>query len=183
MNDSSHTRAPVVVIGVGNPLRGDDGVGLAVAEELAALGDSDRHEHLRGDIIEVVESDGEPTRLLELWRDRRLAIVVDAVVTGTTTPGTLHVIDATTETLPRPPGGQSSHHAGLADAVTLGRTLGRMPDALTVAGVEPDDMTLGRTLSPPVLAAVSPLALRVSDMIASTMVALFPSTLEESQCT
>jgi len=182
VNDTSHARAPAVVIGVGNSLRGDDGVGLAVTEALAALANSDRHEHLRGDTVEVVASDGEPTRLLELWRDRRLAIVIDAVVTGTT-PGTLHVIDAATETLPRPLRGQSSHHAGLAEAVTLGRTLERMPDALTVAGVEPGDMKLGRTLSPAVLAAVPPLALRVSDMIASTMVALFPSTLEESQCT
>ncbi|MBN8636246.1 MAG: hydrogenase maturation protease, partial [Anaerolineae bacterium] len=59
-----------LIIGVGNPQRGDDGVGLAAARLVrAALPDAD-----------VRESAGDPADLIELWT--------------TTTAPTVYVIDA-----------------------------------------------------------------------------------------
>ncbi len=129
--------APVVVIGVGNPWRGDDGVGAAVAREVAArLGRRDPRPE-----VEVVEVDGEPARLVELWADRDLAVVVDAVVSGAA-PGTVLRGDAThrggPDLGPAPTRSRvgGSHAVGIADAVALGRALGRLPARLVAVGVE-----------------------------------------------
>ncbi|GGO16682.1 hypothetical protein GCM10010116_33670 [Microbispora rosea subsp. aerata] len=48
----------------------------------------------------------------------------------------------------------ASHALGLADAVALGRALGRLPGELLVVGVEGADFTPGAPMTPPVLAAV-----------------------------
>jgi hydrogenase maturation protease len=130
--------APVVVIGVGNPWRGDDGVGVAVAREVA-----DRLRRLTATgpgaepraVVEVAEVDGEPARLLELWAGRDLAVVVDAVVSGAA-PGTLHVGGPDLGPAPGRARVGGSHAVGIADAVALGRALGRLPTRLVTVGVE-----------------------------------------------
>lgn len=144
------TRA-VVVIALGNPLRGDDGVGPAVAARLveAALPDTD-----------VVIVGGEATALIEAWQDRRLAILVDAVTTGAP-PGTIHELLAGEDPLPDGRGRLETHSVGLAEGMALARALDRLPDELRVIGVEPADMTLGADLSPPVVAAIPELVERI----------------------
>jgi hydrogenase maturation protease len=142
--------APVVVIGVGNPWRGDDGVGAAVARAVAArLGRCDPRPE-----VDVVEVDGEPARLLELWADRGLAVVVDAVVSGAA-PGTVHR-GAVLGLAPSRAAAGGSHAVGIADAVALGRALGRMPARLVTVGVEGAgfDHVDHLTLDPRVAAAV-----------------------------
>ena len=71
----------VVVIGVGNEYRADDGAGPVV---LGMLRDA-----VPGG-VPLVPSDGEPTRLLEAWTGAATAIVIDAVAGGDAPPGTLH---------------------------------------------------------------------------------------------
>ena len=63
-------RQSVVVIGIGNPLRRDDGIGPVALDALRQLS-------LAG--CDIVELDGETTRVIDEWRDRAMAIVVDAV--------------------------------------------------------------------------------------------------------
>ncbi len=140
------SRAPTVVIGVGNPDRGDDGVGPAVLARLRAAG-------LGGDDVELLAMRGEATSLLEVWRGRRSVIVVDAVVCGQS-PGTVLRIDLRREPLPDAAARASSHGAGLAEAVALGRAVGALPGRLVVVGVEPASVRLGDGLSPAVEAAV-----------------------------
>jgi hydrogenase maturation protease len=130
-----------VVIGLGSDLRGDDSAGLEVARRLrGALPPS----------VVVMESSGDPAALVEAWSGAALAIVVDAVRSGAP-PGTVH-LPAEPPALSRQPSG--SHALGLADAVELGRALGRLPDELVVVGIEGGDFTPGAPMTPPVLAAV-----------------------------
>lgn len=136
-------RAPIVVIGLGNPMRSDDGVGPAVIERLSDL----QHE-----LVAPIVVDGEATRLLELWAGRALAVVVDAVISGAP-PGTVHRADGPGH-LGRRGRPASSHAAGIAEAVALGQVLDRMPDRLVVYGVEAGDVALGPALSPPVESAL-----------------------------
>jgi hydrogenase maturation protease len=134
----------VIVIGIGNPWRHDDGAGwVAVDVAEASLG---------ADAAVVVRSDGEPARLIDAWADADLAVVVDAVHTGAP-PGTIHkleAVDAMTPTLPP----ASSHGLGLGDAVRLGRAVGQLPRRLVVFGIEAADTSAGRGLSPAVAGAV-----------------------------
>jgi hydrogenase maturation protease len=134
----------VVVIGVGNPYRRDDGVGPTVIERLRQRG-------LAG--VTLAESDGEPTRLLDLWEGADLAIVVDAVRTDARRPGTIH-----RRSLHHPSvggsGSASSHVMELGDSVALAAALDRLPGALLLLAVEVADASPGVGLSREVEASV-----------------------------
>jgi hydrogenase maturation protease len=145
-------RQPIVIIAIGNTLRRDDGVGPLVL-------DACRYEPIPG--CDLVELDGDSTRVIEAWRDRDLAIVVDAVCTGSEA-GTVH--DLTIDELADVQAAAtatSSHFAGLAEALALGRTLDRLPGTLRVLGIEPGDLKHGFGLSPAVAASMEDLEARV----------------------
>ena len=151
-----------VVLGVGNPWRGDDGVGAAVARAVAER--LDRLDGPGGTCsagVEVVEVDGEPARLVEAWAGRPLAVVVDAVVSGAE-PGTVHRVVVVGEgasggDLGTAPATGGSHALGAGEAVRLGRALDRLPRRLVVLGVEGSafDHTADVALQPAVAAAVA----------------------------
>ena len=140
-------RGRVVVIGVGNPFRGDDGAGIEVARLL------------RGRLpngVEVVERDGEPAGLLDAWRDARLAYVIDAVRSDGPA-GQIHrvQIDRTADTtVPASPRRDSSHALGLGEAVELARVLDRLPGRLVLVGIAGARFEAGDVLSDRVHAAV-----------------------------
>ena len=70
------------VVGVGNELRGDDGVGLVVARALEGTLPKD---------VRVLECEGEPVSLLSAWEGCERTIVVDATQSGAQ-PGTIRRI-------------------------------------------------------------------------------------------
>ena len=146
-----------VVIGVGNPWRGDDGVGWAVA---GAVG------RRLGTAVEIRCCDGEPARLLDAWTGVDLAVVVDAMRSGAQ-PGAVRVVEADgVAELMRSPAPVGSHSLGIGQALALGRALGRLPGRLVVVGVEGLDHGFGEGLSAPVGAAVdvaADLVVRVVD--------------------
>jgi hydrogenase maturation protease len=135
------------VIGVGNEWRSDDGAGIAVARLLdpAPAG------------VRVLAREGEPLDLIEEWTGAREAIVVDAASSGAE-PGTVHRLDASAGPLPVELFGQSTHALSVAEAVELGRMLGRLPERLLVLGVEGERFGAGNGLTPAVEAAVGRLA-------------------------
>lgn len=139
---------PVVIIGIGNPMRRDDGVGPAAVACLEhgdlALGEGE---------AELIALDGEPARLLDAWRGRRRAIVIDAARSDEAA-GFVHRVEVGRDPLPPWTTGSSSHSAGLAEAVALATTLDRLPQQLIVFGVESDDVSLGEGLSSAVSAAL-----------------------------
>ena len=132
-----------LVIGVGNRFRRDDGVGPAVLDALRGRVPAGR----------LVESDGEPSRLIDLWGGAGRVVVVDAARTGAV-PGTCRCIEVT-DGAALPAGSATSSHApGLGEAWRLGQALGRLPRALAVVAVEVADLGDGPGLSPEVAAAV-----------------------------
>jgi hydrogenase maturation protease len=138
----------VVVIGVGNEFRRDDGAGPAVVAGLRDLAPPG---------VRLVVTDGEPTRLIEAWAGAALAVVVDAVRADPPRPGTVHRFEvaAPGTGTGRP---ASSHGLGLDDAISLAMALDRMPGRLIVHAIEAADLTQGPGLSPPVAAAVGTVA-------------------------
>lgn len=136
----------VVVIGVGNSFRRDDGVGPAVAAVVRAAAPIG---------VEVLERDGEPTALLDAWADATLVVVVDAVGPGDA-PGRVQrfEVDDRGGEVPDRAHRESSHALGIGDAVALGRALGRMPARLVVLGIEGSDFGDGTGLSAAVADAI-----------------------------
>ncbi|HEY5143975.1 MAG TPA: hydrogenase maturation protease [Solirubrobacteraceae bacterium] len=132
------TDGPAAVIAVGNRLRADDGAGVEVVRRLAGRVPAG---------VRLIELGGEPAGLLDAWDGLGTVVVVDAVRTGGE-PGTVHRLDASTEPLPARMGSASTHGLGLAEALELGRALGRLPARVVVVGIEvADDRTVGGGLS------------------------------------
>lgn len=123
-------------------MMGDDAVGPVVLDRLAG--------RIQETIV-LVESVGDATHLLDTWRDTRLAVVVDAVVTGGV-PGTVHRIDGLVG-LPASWRSASTHLVGVAEAIELARAIGVLPEELVVYGIEIERVEAGVTLSPEVDAA------------------------------
>ena len=149
------TVVSTVVVGVGNEFRRDDGVGPAVVARL-------RGRDLPG--VRLAECDGETGRLLDLWRDAHVVIIVDAVRTAHPRPGRIH-----RRSLRHPAmagRATSSHAADLGAVVELARVLGRLPEVLLLYAVEVADTSYGVGLSVPVYRAVR----RLADEIAGTAV-------------
>lgn len=140
------------VIGVGNEYRGDDGVGPAVVRRLLDWG-------LPPGFC-VRSHNGEAMSLLASWEDSDTIIVIDAVDYGAL-PGT--IVRLKGEEV-RPVSGLlagSSHGLGVAEAILLARALGRLPKTLIIFGVQGEQFTMGKGMSPCVRGAVDEVANRV----------------------
>ncbi len=133
---SRSSAAKALIIGVGHRHRQDDAVGPYVAEALAARG------------LSAVVHEGDGLGLLELWAGRAHCIVVDAM-TGDA-PGAVARFDGGAEELRSARFVHSSHRIGVAEAIALGRELGRMPGTLEVIGICGRHFDFGTELSPEV---------------------------------
>jgi len=140
------------VIGVGNPDRGDDALGWRVLDRLRSM-------DVPG--LECVRSVRDGSRLLEAWEGAASVVLVDAVVSGRP-PGTLHRFDASAAPIPSRLGGTSTHALGVAEAIELGRVLGRLPGRLVVYGVEGRRFGPGEALSEDLEPAVRETADRIA---------------------
>lgn len=145
---------PVVVIGVGNALRGDDAAGLEVARRVRSLVDADR--------VIVLEHEGETLGLIERWAQAAAAVLVDATHGGSR-PGSVARMDASATPLQAKLRGSSSTHAvGLAEAIELARALGRLPERVIVYGIEGASFVAGGGLSREVRAVIPAVAQAVA---------------------
>ncbi len=138
------------MIGVGNPLRGDDAVGCAVAARL-------RERLPEG--LTVMEHTGEGGSLAACWEGFERVVIADAARSGAPA-GTIHRFD-TSRPLPAAVGSLSSHGLGVASAIELARILGSLPRELVVYAVEGESFELGQDLSAKVAAAAGALADRI----------------------
>ncbi|HEY3268727.1 MAG TPA: hydrogenase maturation protease [Armatimonadota bacterium] len=135
-----------VVIGVGNPCRGDDAAGLLVVERLDA-GSSG---------LRALRHTGDGVGLIEAWGDAETVILVDAVVSGAP-PGTIHRLSDAGE-VPRRWFAHSTHLFGIAEAIGLARVLGRLPARVLVFGIEGRTFKAGAPMTPKVAKAAEDLA-------------------------
>lgn len=135
-----------VVIGIGNTFRRDDGVGPAVAADVARRVPAG---------VRVLSCAAEPTAILDAWTDASRAVLIDAAMGDR--PGLVRqcTLDHLAEPTPL-----SSHDLSLRQTFELGRILGRAPDSVTVVSVEVTDTGHGEGLTPAVRAAL-PEAVRV----------------------
>lgn len=132
-----------LIVGIGNPDRGDDGVGRLVARLLADMSLPD---------VAVIEHGGEAASLINAIEGSEMAVLVDACVSGAPV-GTVHRIDAHREDLPDMQFGLSTHDFGLSSAIALGRSLGILPPRCVIYAIEAGQFEPGERLSKEVCAA------------------------------
>jgi len=152
-----------LVLGLGNPIMGDDAVGLRVAQEVRRrLGEAS---HVR-----VEECCSAGISLLDRLVECDALVVVDALRCALQ-PGT--VLSPTLEELPRQPVTADFHAMGLPGMLELGRHLGlSMPQRVAIIGVAvAGDFTASDTLSPEVERAVASAADRVLEELSCASLA------------
>jgi len=164
-----------IVIGLGNPLLGDDGVGWRVAEEVRRLLMADFGLLIEGDKSEIANQKSTieidyfslgGLSLMERLVGYDRAIIVDAVSTDRP-PGT--VSHFRLGDLPDFSTGHTSaaHDTSLQNALCVGRTLGaHLPDEVIVVGVEARRVyDFSETLTPPVAEAIPAAARLVFELL------------------
>ena len=145
-----------LVIGLGNPLRGDDGVGWRVVDVLREELASRPRTPTPATSVELDQLAVGGLTLMERLVGAERAILVDALCTGQVAPGTVTCSPLADVRTRRSAHLDSAHDAPLPAALEAGRALGAaLPADLTVVGIEisPDDR-FSDGLSTPVAAAV-----------------------------
>lgn len=122
----------IVVLGVGNILLKDEGVGVRVVEDLKKKYTFPEH-------VKIVDGGTQGLWLLPTLQEADHLIVVDAVV-GKSEPGSIYRLEK--DDLPK---GlrfkQSAHDSDLIEALNLCALLDHSPQTVVVIGVEPEDIS------------------------------------------
>jgi hydrogenase maturation protease len=138
---SERPSGDALVIGLGNPLMGDDGIGLAALERLAA------HWHLPP-TIELLDGGTWGLNLLHRIEATGQVLFLDAVRAGRG-PGDLIELDRC-EVSRRLDIKLSPHQIDLREVLALAEWRGALPSRLSCLGLEPDSVELRAGLSPAV---------------------------------
>lgn len=141
----------VLVIGLGNPLMGDDGIGLAALQRL-------RERRLPAS-AELVDGGTWGMNLLPIIESADAVILLDAIRAGAM-PGA--VVELEGDAVPRRLALKlSPHQIDLAEVLALAALRGTLPPRLLAIGLEPEVVEMSTTLSPAVEAAFPALLARV----------------------
>ncbi len=136
-----------VVLGLGNLVHSDDGVGVHAirAMELDPRVPAG---------VSLVDGGTQGLSLLPHLSGAERLIVIDAVDTGEK-PGTVMRFEG--KALRGIPGKASVHQLGFADLMIASELIGGMPPEMIVIGVQPESTEWGVDLTPAVQAALQPM--------------------------
>ena len=137
-----------LILGLGNPILTDDGVGIHVVRAVAA--------HVQWAGLVFAEASVGGLRLLDALVGYDRVILVDAIQTPHGRPGDLYLLHP--DELRTSLHSGSTHDLSLSGALALGRQLGMVlptDEALTIMAVEVEDvLTFGESCTPAVAAAI-----------------------------
>jgi hydrogenase maturation protease len=134
-----------LILGIGNPLMGDDGAGIQAVRMLT--------ESKFPDNVTVLEA-GTPGWGLAAWiKDWPSVIIVDAIRMGQK-PGEWQRFDASEVRLFAGQGAISLHESDLAGGLALAQALDLLPERITFYGIEPEYTNQSMMLSPAVSEAL-----------------------------
>ncbi len=148
------------IIGLGNVLAGDDGVGILAARRLKA-----RLGKQQADLVEVqvevIEAELVGLEVLDLMEGADVVMLVDAARSGHP-PGTLHRLEVSDGPIGKTLFPHSTHALNTVDVLELGRTLGTLPPRVIVFGIEAGTLRAGEALSPEVARALEEVVERLA---------------------
>jgi hydrogenase maturation protease len=155
-----------LVIGLGNPIMGDDGLGLA------ALARLEREWRLPA-AVRLVDGGTWGMRLLPVIERAAAVLLLDAIDAGLV-PGDLVVLER--EELPRLLQHKlSSHQVVMAEVLALTELRGTIPARLAAVGLQPKRIEMSTSLSPEVAAGLDELVRAAVTRLAAWDHALVPA--------
>jgi hydrogenase maturation protease len=156
-----------LIIGLGNPILGDDGVGWKVAEQVSQRLESDNNPLHMFPFLEVNCVSLGGLSLMERMVGYERVILIDSMQTGQGNEGNVRVFGLEELSNPFLGHSASAHDTSLMTALEMGRKTGLdLPDSVTVVMVEARNVyEFSEELSPPVASVVP-------DMVEAVLVAL-----------
>jgi hydrogenase maturation protease len=137
----------VLVVGLGNLLLGDDGVGVHAVRRLATIPQAPA-------FLTPLDGGTLGFRLMEAVAQSDAALFIDAAEFGLP-PGSIRLLERNAlDAYTRHGGRLSAHQAGLIDLLTLARMDGWVPEHVAVLGIRPHRIGWDEQLSEPVALAL-----------------------------
>lgn len=161
---SASATPPVLVLGLGNLLLGDDGLGLQLLDELSKA-------RQWGDNVEFVDGGTQGLMLLREISGRPSVLILDAVDRAAE-PGAVHVLSARDVAATGVPRSTTAHEGNAGELLAAATLLGESPGDVAVIGVQPERVATGIGLSETVKKSLRPALLHAQDIL-SEMIARY----------
>jgi hydrogenase maturation protease len=133
------TKKDVVVIGLGNELLSDEGIGVHIIKRFLS-----RQEGFPS--VDFIEAGSAGLNLIHLIANRRKAIIIDCAKMGEK-PGTMKRFTADEVQSIKKLNQYSLHEADILQVINLSKQLDECPDEVVFFGIEPQTLESGQTLS------------------------------------
>jgi hydrogenase maturation protease len=137
-------RTPILLIGVGNILFSDEGVGVHLIHEMEKM--------VLPENIELLDGGTATLSFLDSLSNREKVIIIDAVK-GNNKPGTIYRFTPADITV-RKDISTSLHQIGVMESLTMFEFIGDRPQEVVIFGIEPEILDWGMNLSPSVEAVI-----------------------------
>ena len=129
-----------VVIGLGNRLLSDEGIGLVLLETLA-------RKAADFPAVDFLELGTGGMAVLHALAGRKAALILDCARMGAA-PGTMRRFTPDTVRASDAPPNFSLHEGNVLDLVALSRRMGECPERIIIFGIQPETLAPGETVSP-----------------------------------
>jgi hydrogenase maturation protease len=151
------SRTPAIaVIGVGNPLMADEGVGIAAIEALEERGMPEG--------VELIDAGSAGMTLLHIIKDYDAVLIIDAANFGGE-PGEVRAFGPDEVRSVKALRRESLHEADLMQVLELSRTLGEIPETVVLFAVQFQKVEMGSGMTEPVRSAVPVVVKLVADKV------------------
>lgn len=128
----------ILILGIGNILLKDEGVGVHVVNKLKEMPLPEN--------VEVLDGGTAGLDLTDFIANRKKVIVIDTVKAGEK-PGTIYRLTEKNLKI-KPKAIMSFHEIDFLDALYMSEVMGEKPEETVIIGIEPEDMSDGTDLSP-----------------------------------
>lgn len=135
--NSRSSQKPILVLGIGNILLRDEGIGVRVIEHMHSM-------PINKD-VEIVDGGTSGMDLLDVLAEREKVIVVDAVDSGHE-PGTVLQFGLD-QIVQKEQTAVSLHELGIAETINMTKQMGCAPKEVVFFGVQPQNIDCGLELS------------------------------------
>lgn len=129
-----------VVLGLGNPLMGDEGIGVYLVEQLARSA-------AEYPSVDFLDAGTGGLSVLHYIEGRRKAVIIDCAYMDEE-PGVIRRFTPDQVRSRKVLAHQSLHEADLMQVLAMARQLGQAPEQVILFGIQPERVELGQELSP-----------------------------------
>lgn len=141
---------PILVLGIGNILLRDEGAGVHVVRALERLADRGEIEMPAG--TSLVDGGTLGLNLLPLISSSRAVLLVDAL-DGDRTSGAVSAISGNALREAKA-GEMPGHRTGVGELLAAAQLMGALPEAVSLVGIQPSEISMGLDLTEVVRAAL-----------------------------